>query len=421
MQSKTKEKRYLPGHNALSLSKAAIASVFAIGVAHAEIATVEFISPISPKPLYDRLEIKSDGTQYIGAADGVGRIDTEINLNLSANIVGRVKSWKVWIQSTTVDSLTTGWSNLPEKLQESYPFGSRPKNVEGSFGLPVSFSSQGATYCNLLAHSLRGQGYSNAEIFSVDRQLSLTLRPALNYEMIGISNVPNPVVEVAQPGLGDLTVICQAYTPDPVVSDEGPERDPIASIAYANLALAFDDQPTECPTEVMAQALFTSSTIGRFSVRLRDAYGHTSQTIELRMQAADKMGSHYVKTIQQSFLVGDTDSQGGRPPIDADTEGFLAEEQEPPPVAPEGLTGIEASDQLADLPRDPNEHVNSVWIEIVEAGLGSVTETDHEEYRIYCQNSLSPDLRGPSAVFKGIQQSVEPAGIRGARAMVRTN
>lgn len=400
--------------------KAVVASVLTVGTVNADLGDVEFTAPISPKPLYDRLEIVSDGTQYVGTADGVGRIDTDIHLSLDAGLFGRIKSWRVWIQSAVAANIEKGWIDLPEDLEESYPLGSRPKNVMGSFGLPVSFSSFGASFCNLMASDLRRQGYNNADIFAVNRYVSLTLRPALSYEMTGPASLNDAPQEVATPGSeswGDLELICLAHSPVVDISDEGPQRDPLASIAYANLALAFNDQPTECPTEVIAQALFTSPHKGRFTVRLRDAYGHASQPIELRMRESDRNGSYYVKTLYQGFMVGDTETQGGnvRPPVEPIGGELTTEPLEPPPIAPDRGPGQGAPDQLADHAGDPNEHVNSVWVEIMDAGLGSVTETDHEEYRVHCQNFLDPGDRGPTEIGKGIQQSVEPWGIKGAR------
>ena len=399
-------------------SGALTALALALGTAHADVGQVYFAEPVASSPLSDRLVIESDGERYVGTADGLGRIDTRVRINLHVGLVGRIRHWKVWLKSAAdVSDFDAIPTDLPAKIEESYPFGSRPRSVRRTLDLPTDFSEAGARYCNVLAHELRKQGLSDGQIFAVDRTATVSLTPALSYDMGGPSNIIPWNSDISSAHYGQMLLICQAHEPahtplppgdgDPQRTppgDDGPQRTPLASLASVSLQLIFDDQPTECPTEILARTLVTASTPGRFTARLRDAFGRTSQVREFTMGATDKQGSQYVKTFDEVFEVGgpsveeESGSGGSGSEHRPSGLGFDFEELDQDGLVFE--SDPSGSGDKLEPNHDPNEHVNAIRTQIVDAGLGSVRESDYEEYRITCLDDADPgpvlDIDRPS-------------------------
>ena len=406
----------------------ALATALTLGTAHADVGQVYFKEAVEAVPLSDRLEIRSDGERYVGAADGLGRIDTLVRLNLHVGVLGRIRNWKVWLKSAAdVSAFDAVPTALPERIEESYPFGARPRGVRRDLQFPVDFSVPGTRYCNVLAHGLRAQGLSDAEIFAVDRSAQVNLSPALSFDMSGPSNIIPVADGVGSGSRGRFELVCLAHEqsppPPPPMEDDGPQRTPLASVSYVNLGLVFDDQPTECPTTVTAHALITASTPGRFTARLRDAFGHTSQTREFEMTAANRQGDQYVKTFQEAFEVGgstaDEDgsgSAGGGLEWVPSGLGYSSEEREEEGVAV--AQGLSEPGDKVEPNHDPDEHVNAIRVEIVSAGLGSVRESGPEDYHITCETPTTPVVPGAGAGGRVIE---ERAPLDGGAVTARTS
>jgi len=431
-------KRTSTDRAALYGTLATLGWALAAGTAHADSGNVRFYQPSEPRVFPDRLEIASEDGHYTGAVDGVGTVDTYVELRLDAGNVGRVVDWEVGMKSAAAD-VGGVWATemkLPDRLAESYPIGSRPKQLGRDLHLPVAFSARGTAYCNAFADRLRSQGLTDGEIFAEDRSIEVRLVPTLVYEMSGPSDIWDhaPVLSPPELALFELRCMASESAPPapPAPSDEEPQRTPqtpLASIAYANLALIQPDGPALCPTDVTAQALFTSDTEGRFVVRLRDAFGHASRAVELEMGAEDFNGSVYVETFEHTFEVGAT-PEGSDLGSDSGSGGggFLVQQPESigyHPLTDEGVLhevpdwgGV---DDVRDPSHTPGEYKNSVWVEIVKAGAGSVSESDHEPYHVVCQGPQPPVLYVPTGPGTVTLDDGGPGGQGTPGGVYRTN
>ena len=158
------------------------------------------------------------------------------------------------------------------------------------------------------------------------------------------------------------------------MTDRSARRAP--GVVFADLTLRYDDQPTECPTDVTVEASFAGDAPGTFDVRFHDAFGRTSRPLEMTLSESDFDGTHYVTEFQRSFEV-DTSP---------DDDGGL---QVTPQTPPGDLTigdggGFGSPGGGLATGRDPDTVASSVWVEILSGGVGSIERSDSAAYEITC-------------------------------------
>lgn len=350
--------------------------------------------PPTVTPLGDRIEIPSDGGQYL-PANGATTISTPVRLRLDANTLGRIKSWALYFKTRAVmpNGFVEEFKRHPNSASESYPVGSRPKEIELERFLSLDYHDA-PVYCNQYADYLRTEGYSDVEIFTQDRIFPLQVRVGLDYEFSGPEGFfPWVTPEYLGDGYEEryFDIVCKAYNPDPQRDVGG---DPIrqtgqkARITYANLALAHDSEPTECPAPVTAQVLFAANTQGTFSFRFKNVWQQVSQPIELTMGPENFNGIQYTKVFNHQFLVGEPEEDGmaqGRGEDSAVGEGKIS----PPLEIGGGHSLAGGGGGLVVVEGDDNEYTDSLWVEILSAASGSVEETDHESYNVTCADDGS--------------------------------
>ncbi len=358
------------------------------------------MGPIGTTPLVGRIEIPSDGSQYLQPAEAV-TLNTEVAVYLHAGRIGRVKNWQLWFK-TKIDGEGFGDQSehaYPPVVSEAYPLGSRPKSVDVVRFLVQDFD-RGTDYCNDNANLLRSLGFSNEEIFADDRILPLAVDIGLGYDFSGLDGM-QIFGELQDQGLGQhypqepVELVCQAYDPYPeggLQAGDGLSSKQNARITYANLALMHDQQPTECPAQVTVQALFASDTLGSFSFRFQNAWQQVSQAIELEMTPADYKGGHYTKVFETQFLVGE----------EVDTSGMFGEDQtagdgkQLNPLGGGGEGGITGGlGNLVTEETPDNVHGDSLWVEILSAAANSVETSDMEAYSITCEEESGSTIALP--------------------------
>jgi hypothetical protein len=157
-----------------------------------------WIQSASPSPLV----VVSNGSAYTQTS-GPENLSLTAKLVYSTGVAGRVKSWEAWPEITSGYGVHTEVSNLRfwGGESKSYPVGSRPKALSLTIGLtvPRSMLDQVAVgMCSWLAHSLRDDGLSNAQIFGSDREVKLLagLRYVVDASGAGSGS---PVFEYAPP------------------------------------------------------------------------------------------------------------------------------------------------------------------------------------------------------------------------------
>lgn len=348
------------------------------------------VGPIGTTPLKRRVEIPSDGDQYLPAVAPV-TLNSQVRVVLDPGRIGRVKSWEVWFK-TKIDDGEFGSPyehTYAPSAGESYPFGSRPKTVDTMRHLVLNFD-RGRDYCNDNADLLRSQGFSDAEIFAADRTLPLAVDIGLQYEFSGPNGIqifdqPNDWAVNGEKVREPIDLVCQAYNPYPEGGLQGGGNLGTklkAEITYANLALIHDAEPTDCPALVSAQVLFAAKSQGKFTFRFQNAWQQVSQPIEMEMTAADFKGGHYTKVYERQFYVGTEQEQaGGVFGEDAAVDGGKLN---PPADGSAGSGFNEGIDNLYDEQGDGNVHNDSLWVEVLSAAPNSVETSDMEAYSITC-------------------------------------
>ena len=386
----------------------AAAGLFAGCVASGN-ATAEKVSltvdSIATLPLSGRVEIQSDGSNYTGPEDGFARVNGVVNLRLEPNPTGRVRSWRVWLKSRTENGEEIHLNPRPGHL---YPSGHRPTGVDRPVDVMADYAGAGAQHCNALAGRLRANaGLSNAEVFAENRTIKVGLEPAVNWDMTASGGFEgfDPSGEGADwptlwQALHKIDVVCLAQEQEPPPHADDLLQPTLASIGYANLGLDYDDQPTECPTSVNVHGLFTGNTPGNFAVRVHGAFGGVSPALQLTMGPAQFNGTHYVTTLNESLTVGAPLMDGGgdaAPGVEGQHADDLAEPpREDPDIRPID-PGNSAADGYTEGAGNPREHEDALWIEILEAGLGSVERSNHASYRILCAPGERPGGSSPGS------------------------
>ncbi len=152
--------------------KTAVAVAMVAGMASPALADFgsTYVTNFAPKPLV----VKSNGQSYT-KLDGGGLTNVQIKFEYDTGFSGRVKSWKVWPQMTTGIGIANDIGNLKTYgVGKSYGVGSRPKVVSKYVSANVPFATlapHAVAMCNMLRDQLRGNGMSDKQIFSKDREV----------------------------------------------------------------------------------------------------------------------------------------------------------------------------------------------------------------------------------------------------------
>ena len=192
----------------LSLT-ALMAGLMAATPASADVGTVS-VQSVNPTVI----EVESDGAAYTQPAVPLIQLRADVNLKLDALDSGRVKEYSAWLKSRVGNG---PWAEFTDdKTTEVYELGDRPKWVDKTIELAVSYGSLApfATgHCNLMAERLRSQGQSDEEIFSQDRVVSAEVDAGLTFEMSGVSgntSAPDEFIPTRT-----YKLICKAAPPVP--------------------------------------------------------------------------------------------------------------------------------------------------------------------------------------------------------------
>ncbi len=175
------------------------------------------------------IEVASDGENYTHALSSSPAIKGRMAMSLNTHKYGRIIEWAYW---PSIKAMAETGNGMPkEQFQElgyskSYPLGDRPKKVSRDlpFSIPwQKYAPYAKEACNTLASELRSfQGMSNAEIFAVDRMLSVKVDAEITWKMSGsaIENPPRQQVTgpgVVNPLIKEVTIKCKKIPPVPPV------------------------------------------------------------------------------------------------------------------------------------------------------------------------------------------------------------
>jgi hypothetical protein len=148
--------------------------------------SVNFINPGS-------IEVANDGSIYTAPVIPLISLSANLQVQLDAEVSGRVKNWKAWLKVKTENGFWVQFSN--NSYSKSYPVGGRPKTVNTAAAINIPYGTiapYAAAQCNVLADTLRGQGLSDAAIFAQDRIIPISVDGALSYEMTGAAGTSTP-------------------------------------------------------------------------------------------------------------------------------------------------------------------------------------------------------------------------------------
>lgn len=175
------------------------------------------------------IEVTNDGEDYTTVLSSSPPIKGRMSMSLDTHKYGRVKYWAYWPSIKAETSTGPGMQKEQYKelgYSKSYPLGDRPKTVSRDlpFSIPwAKYAPYVLDACNTLASELRSfQGMSNAEIFAVDRTLSIKVDAEITWKMSGSAVETPPLTEITGPGvvnplIKDVTIKCKKTPPPPPV------------------------------------------------------------------------------------------------------------------------------------------------------------------------------------------------------------
>jgi len=398
---KTSKRKYL-----VPLSLVALAHLSIADMAYADTAEA-VIDYLPPKNVY----VKSDGYIYDQNASDM-TITAGHHVDIDAEISGKIKNWQVWMVTTPEGGV--GQHHNSGGDSESYSFGNRPKEVHQNGSISADMSTSGKLLCNQLAETLRNNGMGNEDIFAQDRIITIGVQAVVDFEATGTGADPEQEVQDWN-GLKKFDLVCKAFKAaknpaiGPAAGHFGVQQS--AHLTSVTLDMFYEKTPTTCPTEVTAYATYVSQTQGSFTTRFKSAFNQISQPIKLTMSAADKQGDLYIKTYQKKFMVGEpaqsdpTRTKPVKPGVTLDRPGgFAPAPGNPADDIPSGPTGPQAAGGgKVAAPSLPNIYQDSLMIEVVSAGSGSVQKSDYAGYKVTCKFSINPAINPVGGISVGKQ------------------
>lgn len=163
-----------------------------VGMAYADYESAKVIT------ILNQTSVLSNGESYTEVKPGVIAVAESLSANVSFNadagVSGKVKSWSIWLEIHKYTGVTAfplvSFENY--SFSYSYPYNKRPKTVNRTETVMVpksAFNNLFTTQCNILAQSLRNQGLSNKEIFSVDRSITYQIHANASASYTGVDNL----------------------------------------------------------------------------------------------------------------------------------------------------------------------------------------------------------------------------------------
>ncbi len=161
--------------------------LLAIGTAHsAEIHDSQVTSVLTKT-----LIVGSDGRKYTHSK--TGDFKARIRVNMDAGFSGRFRSWRTWLKIGREGILRSYWPEYTVgAYYKSYSSSDRPKRVDRTV---VAFAPKSEIerlllgQCNTMAAELRDGGMSDEQIFSIDREITMTAISQLSYDQTGIDGL----------------------------------------------------------------------------------------------------------------------------------------------------------------------------------------------------------------------------------------
>ncbi len=350
-------------------------------------ADLGFSYHITSFPVNNLTVISLDGANYTKNVSAQSTLSAVIDVEIDAGLFGVIHSWSTWLNTDPVG--VPGANKVQHKsggFVRTYNNGPGYVNeVDKEVAVTADYSTLAVNNCNKLADDLRNQGYTNDEIFSEDHTIQIDVTPSLDYDINHNGEVIHEV-----PNSKTVELVCKAFE----VVDDGPTREPSPEKAHllsAVLNMLYEEEPTDCPTEVTASAVFIADVPGVFTFRFRSIFGQVSDPIDLTVQQSDfNPGTGiYVKTYVQPFMTGEEADPiviGG-----GDVVPNNIGDKKNPEDHPDGDDSINIDDAIIDV-TGPNLHWDTLWIEIIDAGPGSVETSDFDSYNVICNYEVNSNL-----------------------------
>lgn len=160
------------------------------------------------------IEVKSNGLEYTETVLPSAKvINIGIDLNISSGIFSGVMNWEVW--PVTVSYYMPNKAH--NSFSHSYPLGARPIEVDLHIHPVIDYKNTAVEQCNAMADDLRGQGYTDQEIFSIDRVVKIGVISRLEYQLVGL--IGSVIAEGDEDVFAtSFDLICKEYP--------GPQRNP---------------------------------------------------------------------------------------------------------------------------------------------------------------------------------------------------
>lgn len=198
--------------NVVAVTTAVAAAFIAAAPADAKSGSSELITH-EPAQI---VQVKANSSRTAYEQSALMQISANVKLDLDAGIAAHIKNWKTWLTLKMEDQVAVQFKE--DGVSKSYPVFNRPQKFEGLVAVGVNhlrLSPVAVGFCNGLADTLRAQGHSNGEIFSIDRTIPLSLSTMQEFKTIGAA-----IEEFDQALPGDfqpnMTLVCKGRPHTPV-------------------------------------------------------------------------------------------------------------------------------------------------------------------------------------------------------------
>ncbi|WP_422368051.1 hypothetical protein [Pelagibius sp.] len=170
------------------LSATAFSAVFAAsGAAFADYGNAS-VTNFSAPPVV----VENNGSTYTGLSSPAVPIRGDLEIEVDAEISGRVTEWFARPEMTLPNGNTMLFPN--SGVSDSYDT-RRPKRVERTHRFTIEKTDYAATMavaCNQNAQRLQSQGWSQDQVFAQDHQVQVFVDGYVTYETTGIEGVEEP-------------------------------------------------------------------------------------------------------------------------------------------------------------------------------------------------------------------------------------